>query len=124
MRTHGNANGWKLGEKMESSHNEAQEGLAHDLEAHAAEVASIFKALSNHKRLLIVCSLLDGPLPVAHIAEHVPGISLPAVSQHLSALKAAGVLSCEKQGQHVVYSLADVRVSRLIEQVRRDFCGG
>ena len=108
---------------MECAHNESQGEFVHDLEAHAAEVAAIFKALSNHKRLLIVCSLLVGSRSVAHIAEHVPGISLPAVSQHLSALKAAGVLSCEKQGQHVVYSLADARVARLIEQVRRDFCG-
>lgn len=104
-------------------HEESQDGFAHDLEAHAEEVAAIFKALSSHKRLLIVCSLLDGPRSVAHIAEYVPGISLPAVSQHLSALKAAGVLSCEKQGQHVLYSLADARVKRLIGQVRQDFCG-
>lgn len=103
-------------------HEEFQGRFAHDLEAHAEEVATIFKALSSHKRLLIVCSLLDGPRSVAHIAEYVPGISLPAVSQHLSALKAAGVLSCEKQGQHVLYSLADERVKRLIEQVRHDFC--
>ena len=41
-------------------HEESQDGFAHDLEAHAEEVAAIFKALSSHKRLLIVCSLLDG----------------------------------------------------------------
>lgn len=92
------------------------------LEEHAAQVAALFKALSNQKRLLIVCSLLDGPRMVAQIAEHVPGISLPGLSQHLAALKAAGVLSSEKQGQHVAYALADERIARLMEQVRRDFC--
>ncbi|RNL20602.1 hypothetical protein DMP07_03170 [Slackia faecicanis] len=60
---------------------------------------------------------------VAQIAEHVPGISLPGPSQHLAALKAAGVLSSEKQGQRVAYSLADERIARLMAQVRRDFCG-
>ena len=60
---------------------------------------------------------------VAQIAEHVPGVSLPGPSQHLAALKAAGVLSSEKQGQRVAYSLADERIARLMAQVRRDFCG-
>ncbi|MDO4443436.1 MAG: metalloregulator ArsR/SmtB family transcription factor [Slackia sp.] len=86
------------------------------------KAAALFKVLSNEKRLSIVCALLDGPRTVGDIAEHVPGISLPGISQHLSALRAAGILSAEKHGQYVVYALSDKRISTLLETVRREFC--
>lgn len=92
------------------------------MEEQAKEVAQVFKVLSNEKRLLIMCALFDGPLTVNEIAERVPGISLPGISQHLTALRNAGVISSEKHGQHVVCSIADPRFEALFDVVKREFC--
>lgn len=92
------------------------------MEERAREVAELFRILSNEKRLLILCALLDGPLTVGQIAEHVDGISLPGISQHLTALRGAGIVSSTKEGQHVVCSIADARISSLFDTVKREFC--
>lgn len=92
------------------------------MEDEAARVAELLKLLANQHRLLALCAVVDGPKTVGDIAEHVPGISLPAISQHLSALRRAGILTAEKQGQHVIYSLADERITALLTVLQQQFC--
>ena len=47
---------------------------------------------------------MDGPLPVKAIAAGLP-VSRPAVSQHLSVLKQAGLVSEHPQGTLRIYRL-------------------
>ena len=53
------------------------------LEEHARQVADLLRLLANENRLLLVCALLEGPKVVGELAAVVPGITRPALSQHL-----------------------------------------
>jgi ArsR family transcriptional regulator len=69
------------------------------------KASEVFKVLGDSTRLRILDLLKhEGALPVKTIAEKV-GISAAAVSQHLKALKYAGLVSSERQGYWVPYSV-------------------
>lgn len=92
------------------------------IEEKAREVAGLFRALANEKRLLVLCALADGPLEVHEIAERAPAMSKSGLSQHLAALRQAGLVVDEKHGLYVTYAVADDKVLRLLETVKREFC--
>ena len=59
----------------------------------AKKVAELLKLLANEHRLLILCALIQGAMSVERFMSLRPNISLSALSQHLSQLKTAGILS-------------------------------
>ena len=61
-------------------------------------------ALSDGTRREIIQILSVAPRSVADIARHLP-VSRPAVSQHLSVLKEAGLVTVHHQGTRNVYRL-------------------
>ena len=92
------------------------------MEEQARKIAELLKLLANEHRLLILCALMQEPLTVGQIHTHTPGISGPALSQHLSQLKAAGILDSEKQGMNVRYWIRDERILPLMEALRQQYC--
>jgi DNA-binding transcriptional ArsR family regulator len=68
------------------------------------EAAELFKLLSVDKRIEIVERLKKGPMSVNALAEAL-GITQSAISQHLRVLKAAGIVTDERQGYWIYYSL-------------------
>ena len=68
------------------------------------EQAKIFKALGHPSRLLMAEALSKGPLCVCDLQKLV-GADISTISRHLSVLKVAGIVSDEKKGQNVYYSL-------------------
>jgi len=75
-----------------------------------ADDGSVFKALADHTRRRILHELKDGELSAGTIASRFP-ISGPSVSRHLSVLKAAGLISERRAGNHIYYRLEDERLS-------------
>lgn len=92
------------------------------MEEKAHQVAELFRLLANENRLLILCALLEADQTVAQLAESVPNISRPALSQHLSALRLAGVVHAQRSGHYVVYRLADQRIRSLFQTVKDAYC--
>ena len=78
------------------------------------ELADRFKALSEPSRLSILKFLMGQPAPVGVIAEAV-GQSQPNTSRHLAALKRAGFVSGRRDGQSIIYSIADPLVVKLCD---------
>lgn len=66
--------------------------------------AESFKVLSVETRIKIIELLKAGPLSVNTITEAL-GVSQSAVSQHLRIMKQAGLVSDERRGYHIFYSL-------------------
>ncbi len=66
--------------------------------------AKIIKAMSHPTRLFIVDELSKGQRCVCKLTEMV-GDDISTVSKHLSVLKNAGIVSDEKRGTQVFYSL-------------------
>ncbi len=64
----------------------------------------VFKALNDETRRRIIELLKDRDLNAGEIAEEF-NISKPSISHHLDILKRASLVSSEKKGQFVEYSL-------------------
>lgn len=90
----------------------------------AKKVAALMGQMANENRLLILCALLEGPMTVGELAELVPDISGPALSQHLHRLRDAGLICSEKHAQFIRYSICDERIRGLIDLLRREYCTG
>jgi ArsR family transcriptional regulator len=63
-----------------------------------------FKALGDPNRRKVVRLLVQNDMTAGEIAEHF-NMTKPTISHHLSVLKQAGIVSDEKQGQYIYYSL-------------------
>ncbi len=63
------------------------------------------EALADPNRRALVERLQKGPCSVNDLTKIV-SISQPAVSQHLSVLKTAGLVNVKKEGTRRIYSLA------------------
>ena len=91
------------------------------VQENATEAAAFLKALANDQRLLVLCSLLEGPLSVGEINELVP-LSQSALSQHLCVLREAGLVSTNRQAQTIYYSLAQGPALQIMEVLYGAFC--
>ena len=63
-----------------------------------------FKALADPTRRHILELLRTKDLTAGEIAEHFD-MTKPSLSHHLSALKNAGLVDAERDGQNIIYSL-------------------
>jgi DNA-binding transcriptional ArsR family regulator len=77
-----------------------------------------FTALGDPTRRAIFEQLRTGPRSVGELAESLP-VSRPAVSQHLTVLRAAGLVSDRRDGTRRLYRVAPEGVAEL-----RDYVNG
>lgn len=66
--------------------------------------ADVFQAIADPTRRSLLDQLRQGEKPVKQLAEPFE-VSLPAISQHLSVLCEAGLVSQRKVGRHRFYRL-------------------
>lgn len=78
--------------------------------------AESFKVLSVETRIKIIELLKSGPLSVNTIAEAL-GISQSAVSQHLRVMKQAGLVTDERKGYHIYYSLNKDKLNKYQQEL-------
>jgi DNA-binding transcriptional ArsR family regulator len=79
--------------------------------------ADYFKAMSHPARVRILELLGGGDQVVADLVTHV-GLEPSHLSQQLSVLRRTGLVTSSRRGSAVVYSLADPRISDLLEMAR------
>jgi rhodanese-related sulfurtransferase len=80
-------------------------------------IAVMGKAFASPRRLELIDLLAQGPRGVEELAR-ASGQSIANASQHLQALHAAGVVTRERDGTHVTYSLAGADVLQLWLELR------
>lgn len=82
----------------------------------ADATAELMKALADPTRLTMMASLWKAETPIC-ICDFTAGLGLsqPTISHHMSKLREAGLVDCEKKGIWAYYRLAD----RLKPSVRR-----
>lgn len=81
----------------------------------------VFEALSSPIRRKILAYLAHADLTAGEIAAKFD-ISKPAVSQHLSVLEVAGLVTSEKKGQYVHYSLAPDQLTNTLNSYVQEVC--
>ena len=80
--------------------------------------ADLLGALAHPTRLQILDLLRDGETCVCHI-QAVLRQRQAYVSQHLMALRQAGLVTCRKEGLRVFYQLSDPRVFDVLDSARQ-----
>lgn len=81
----------------------------------------VFEALSSTIRRQILAYLAHADLTAGEIAARFE-ISKPAVSQHLSVLENAGLVTSEKRGQYVHYSLVPAHLANTLNAYAQEVC--
>jgi len=80
--------------------------------------ADVFRALSDPTRRAVYERLAGGEQTVSAIKAGMP-ISQPAVSQHLAALKAAGLVADRREGRCAFYRIEPAGLSPLVDWIER-----
>jgi DNA-binding transcriptional ArsR family regulator len=79
--------------------------------------AHICQALADPKRILLLYALNESPRNVTQLATDYD-IPQPTISRHLKMLKERGLVTGERQGTSIVYSLTDDRVIQALDIMR------
>lgn len=91
-------------------------------EEKATEAAQMLKSLSNEKRLMILCKLLEhGEMSVNALIGHV-GLSQSALSQHLARMREEKIVDTRRDAQQIFYRVADPRVREILATLKNTFC--
>jgi DNA-binding transcriptional ArsR family regulator len=75
-----------------------------------------FRALADPTRREILRLLRDGPKTSGQIADEFPH-AWPTVSRHLGALRDAGLIVSERNGQQIVYELNTTVVEDVVNHL-------
>jgi DNA-binding transcriptional ArsR family regulator len=93
-----------------------------ELSDHSNAAAGLLTAMANPKRLMILCSLVQGEVPVGVLASQV-GLSQSALSQHLSKLRAQKLVKTRRDAQTIYYSSTSDAVMKVLGTLEDIFCG-
>jgi len=86
---------------------------SYNLADHSTVAAALLSAMANPKRLMILCSLVKGEIPVGMLATQV-GLSQSALSQHLSKLRAQKLVKTRRDAQTIYYSSSSEPVMKIL----------
>ena len=90
-------------------------------QASAGEAARLLKALSNERRLMILCQLVDGERAVGELLPLVD-LSQSALSQHLAVLREEGLVAGRRKGVSILYRIADPAALKVIAVLADIYC--
>lgn len=91
------------------------------LEGNISLAVSLLKALSNEKRLQILCALYKNEKTVGEL-EKIIGISQSALSQHLARLRKDGLVRNRREAQNIHYSLNEETMSIILGTLYEIYC--
>ncbi len=87
----------------------------------AEEVAVLLKTLSHPARLMLACTLAEGEFSVGQLEAEL-GITQPTLSQQLTVLREAGIVTTRREAKQIFYRLTQDKAARLIEAMYGIFC--
>lgn len=83
-----------------------------------AAAASMLRALGHPVRMRLVQALAGGQRCVSEL-QHALDLPQAVVSQQLAKMRAAGIVTCRRDGANVRYAVADERAVRLLACVMK-----
>ena len=91
------------------------------IRASATGACSMLKVLANEDRLLILCQLIQGARNVGEL-EELLDIRQPTLSQQLTVLRTEGLVTTERKGKYIYYSLASHEVIQIMQTLSSLYC--
>lgn len=92
------------------------------LQASAEQAAALLKAMSNPRRLLILCALCGAPGTRAGDLARATGLSPSATSQHLARMREEGLIDSTREAQRILYFIKNDAVLQLISTLKTLYC--
>ncbi|POT56360.1 transcriptional regulator [Citrobacter amalonaticus] len=92
------------------------------LQASAEQAATLLKAMSHPKRLLILCMLCGSPGTSAGELARATGLSPSATSQHLAKMREEGLIDSQRDAQRILYFIKNAAVNSLIATLKTVYC--
>jgi ArsR family transcriptional regulator, virulence genes transcriptional regulator len=92
-----------------------------EMEQHAEEAAALLKALAHPARLLVLCQLVEGECSVGEL-QPITGLSMSALSQHLSVLREMELVTTRRESQTIYYTLAQGPAVGVLEVLNKAYC--
>jgi len=92
-----------------------------ELQENSTRASQLLRAMSNEKRLMILCNLLGGEISVQQI-QRATGLSQSTVSQQLAILRAEKLVTNRRQAQSVLYGINSREAEMILETLYRIFC--
>ncbi|MCS7069984.1 MAG: metalloregulator ArsR/SmtB family transcription factor [Anaerolinea sp.] len=80
--------------------------------------AQMCQAVGDPRRIQILYALHDQPLHVTGLAELL-NVPQPTISRHLALLRERALVIAERDGQAVIYRLADERIIVVLDIMRQ-----
>lgn len=87
----------------------------------SSEIGKIFKAVADATRRQILEVLRTGEQSAGAIAKKFE-MTKPAISHHLAALKAAGLVSDRRKGQQIIYAIKEGSILAVWDEFLAKFC--
>jgi len=103
--------------------NEPAGAAESDMEANIRAASALLRAMSNERRLLVLCQLAHGGEKSVGELEKVVGLSQSALSQHLARLRRDGLVRTRRSAQTIYYTLASGAVAAVIDTLYTLYCG-
>lgn len=88
----------------------------------SAEVAtSLLKVMANSDRLMLLCQLSQGEKSVGEL-EDILGIKQPTLSQQLTVLRKAELVSTRREGKCIYYEISNTSVLAIMHVLYQEIC--
>lgn len=94
----------------------------HQLQESASLATKLLKSMSNSRRLLILCILIDRPGTSSGDLGQLTGLTPSATSQHLAKMREDGLIESERMAQRVNYSIKNEAVKKIINTLKDIYC--
>ncbi|MDP8567593.1 ArsR/SmtB family transcription factor [Methylophilus aquaticus] len=95
--------------------------LFDQLRASADQASQLMKAMANTDRLMLLCQLSQGEKSVGELEASLD-LHQPSLSQQLTVLREAQLVSTRREGKNVFYCISSPAALAVIEVLHQQFC--
>lgn len=91
------------------------------LRASADKASQLMKAMANTDRLMLLCQLSQGEKTVSEL-ESLVGLRQPSLSQQLTVLREANLVSTRREGKNMIYTISSPAALAVMQVLYRELC--
>lgn len=91
------------------------------LEQNSAQASQLLRVMSNEKRLMILCNLVEGERSVQQLQE-ATGLGQSTVSQQLAVLRGEKIVSFRRDAQSVFYRIDSEEAEMMLKTLHDIYC--
>ncbi|OYY50220.1 MAG: transcriptional regulator [Methylophilales bacterium 28-44-11] len=92
-----------------------------ELRASADVACNLMRAMANTDRLMLLCQLSLGEKSVGDL-ETLLGIHQPTLSQQLTVLREANLVTTRREGKSIIYSISSKAAMAVMHVLHQEIC--